>query len=71
MANHKKHYAMDYKKKGKQHAMQKYIYIYVSIFIYILKTEPADNITKKNKSILPSHSINIHSPCTVFDFLLT
>ena len=38
MANHKKHYAMDYKKKGIQHAMQNvyiYIYIYISIFIYI------------------------------------
>ena len=34
MANHKKHYAMDYKKKGIQHAMQNE-YIYISIFIYI------------------------------------
>ena len=68
MANHKNYYAVDYKKKGSQHAMQKNTY--ASIFIYILETEPADNITK-NKNILPSHSINIHSPYTVSDFILT
>ena len=35
MANHKKHYAMDYKKKGIQHALQKkYIYMYLYLYIY-------------------------------------
>ena len=34
MANHKKHYAVDYKKKGIQHAMQKKR-IYMCIYIYI------------------------------------
>ena len=34
MANHTKH-AVDYKKKGIQHAMQKiYIYIYLYLYIY-------------------------------------
>ena len=35
MANHKKHYAMDYNKKGIQHAMQKNIYICIYVYIYI------------------------------------
>ena len=34
MANHKKNYAVDYKKKGIQHAMQK-IYMYLYLYIYI------------------------------------
>ena len=35
MANHKKHYAVDYKKKGIQNAMPKNIYICIYIYIYI------------------------------------
>ena len=35
MANHKKHYTMDYKKKGIQHAMQKKIYIYMYLYLYL------------------------------------
>ena len=34
MVNHKKHYAVDYKKKGIQHAMQN-IHICIYIYIYI------------------------------------
>ena len=65
MANHKKHYAVDYKKRYIT-CFAKYIY---SIFKSILTIEPADNITKKD--ILPSHSINIYFPYTVSDFILT
>ena len=43
--------------------------MYLYLYIYILKTEPADNITKNN-NVLPSHSINIHFSYTVPDFLL-
>ena len=34
MANHKKHYAMNYKKKSIQYAMQKNIYMYLYLYIY-------------------------------------